>query len=210
MKKFWKWFNESILGFVMLGTAVVWLFIWIAVEYIPSTDKLSWAQVVIELVLVPLVLYGFYQTRKEIRESQEKPDLVLFWDGNKLGENDSIVYNRVSRGGLIVIKAANLFLGNAGEKIAKYYRIVFLIPPTIELYNRNNNGKWIYDNEGAIKLTCADDTAVVFPDDYLGLDDFHIRLTVVEDSYRMRYLIFCDGMKVKSGLISIVVDEWVD
>lgn len=205
MKRIFEKFSKSILGFVMFGTSVVWLFIWIAVEYIPSSDKLSWAQVVIELVLVPLVLFGFYQTRKEIRESQEKPELELRWKLKKIKDGETIDIPWIRGMHQNDDVSEKLMVKNAGERIARFYRIILIYQ---EGMHGSNIEKWVHNNSLIRStFTCSDDEDVVFPDGHLRLGPLTWNFRSDQNHYLVMYEIYCDGAKLKAGYFNIALVE---
>ncbi len=119
---------------VMLAIALIALLIGIFAPsilapwfYFPQNgDYYSYKQLFADILLIPIVVIGFYLAIREFRKSQEKPDLDLWWEitGEKL-KSTTIKYHQHEP---ITHISRSLLITNNGNAVTSWFKVTFCLP----------------------------------------------------------------------------------
>lgn len=135
-----KW-KRKILLYIALSYAfifVIMLGFWIyGFDVGIPGDLYSFGQFLVELILIPIVIYGFIMAKEELeiavkqfKISQEKPDLDLYWKTGEDQRSNKLELKIDSRG-LIPFKPE---LFNNGDAIAIWFMVQISIPAWLEVH----------------------------------------------------------------------------
>jgi len=134
--KKWLLFVGLGLGFIATGLLIYLVTFFIKNYFCLSlSDRIAMAQLILSLILLPTVLFGFFITVQAFRESQELPDLDLFLEletgiyKKSLEFNSSEIFKRRKEWSennspsIQTEKSFSLVIQNKGNAIALWYAI---------------------------------------------------------------------------------------
>lgn len=129
-RKNWLWVIFGILVFVFTLTELIARYVYSSQLF--HADYFALAQLIGEMILLPLVILGGLVAIEELRRLNEKPDLTIYFkvsEGiNKIGRSDEYEVRNKDLIGASVRVPSNIFLNNDGDAIAVKWRIVLKIP----------------------------------------------------------------------------------
>jgi hypothetical protein len=113
-------------------------------------DFYSFGQFWIEFILMPVVLFGLYKTYRELKESQARPDIKIYWEPITNDLRESLEIELPSGHG--ARQTPRLVVKNEGNAIARWYLIRFDIPRKFYIRDEPRINRLIGDTENGIEF----------------------------------------------------------
>jgi len=167
-------------------------------------DNLSLGQLLVELSLIPLAIYGFVVTVNEIKKSQEKAILDIGW----LQDNELDKAIERNRSKSIIFKSNAIILRNTGTTPAIHYQVSIDIPKECGRAQMTMD-HWRYQSRKNHRFIFGSTQEYVsFPESDIDLGKITFRDAEKLPSYLLiNYRIYVDKGKYVEGQVSLTLKE---
>jgi hypothetical protein len=214
-----KWLALTLFFLVILGIS---FFYFLQYEPANSGDHFSRGQLFVDILLIPIAIFGFLFTITEFRLSQLSPDLTLIWqDHEPTNDQLTVISLSIDKNTRIYpLPTPVIELNNSGDIITNWYLLQFVfldqrftINDKVSLIKRNKNSDEYWE-----KIEIPNRTSFIFrsqgkfaayPEFNQPICMFNLRFRSVDidqdfiDDLEIFYTIFSDKAKKVTGKLIV-------
>jgi hypothetical protein len=181
---------EGIVALVVIYAVISLVLFGALSSFLPLSEVTGLGQLCADVLLLPLVIVGFAVTVHEFRKSQERPELRLFWRGEREAqtEGDVILLRPPQQG---EVRYRIFFdVENVGLMMTHWFRIKLALPKTLVGDDRHHarshfgwtiNADWIAqtveEGEEAFNfIVKGNGTFAIYPGEKIQAGEFYLIL----------------------------------
>lgn len=200
--------KTAIVTLIILLLTTITFFVFAYKFNIKSTDNLlALGQVVVELCLIPVIIFGVLWTYEEFQRSQARAEIDIFWN-DLVGEDDNKVMANVSPPRSSNYWIPQISLHNSGDAISTNFQVILVLPTSYRAGKIQGDWEQKVVNNQARLVYSSNGEEVLYPEQTKPLEKFEIPnfRELIKEELSIRYTVYSDRGRKKEGNLTIQFD----